>query len=123
MPETALVEQRKTASIKAVPAEGYVFVKCGSSSGGLCLRSVLETADFALGLGNALLRFENLAIDPIQFTQQFLSANLQVAFHGGVPYVVEIETASVGLLLALSTVSKHSLSDPSAKMLLSELAS
>src|ERR1035438_5452510 len=107
MPETALVEQRKTAGIKAVLADGYVFVKCGSSSGGPCLRSVLETADFALGLGNALLRFENLVIDPIQFTQQFLSANLQVAFHGGVPYVVEIETGSVGLLLALSTVSKH----------------
>jgi hypothetical protein len=123
MPETALVEQRKPASIKAVLANGYVFVKCESSSGGLCLRSVLETVDFALGLRNALLRFENLAIDPIQFTQQFLSANRQVAFHGCGPYVIEIETGSAGLLLALSTLSKHSLSDPSAKMLLSELVS
>jgi hypothetical protein len=106
-----------------VLADGYVFVKCGSSSSRLCLGSVMETADFALGLGNALLRFENLAIDPIQFSQQFLSANRQVPFHGGVPYIVEIETASVGLLLALSTVSKHSLSDLSPKVLISGLTS
>jgi len=60
------------------------------------LGPVLETGDLALGLGNALLRFENLAIDPIQFTQQLLSASLQVVCHGGVPDVVEIETGSVG---------------------------
>ena len=57
---------------------------------------VLETGDLALGLGNALLRFEDLAIDPIQFTQQFLSASLQVVCHSGVPDAVEIETGSVG---------------------------
>jgi hypothetical protein len=48
------------------------------------LGSVLETADPALDLDHACLRFENLAIDPIQFPQQFLSASLQVAFHGSV---------------------------------------
>jgi hypothetical protein len=55
-----------------------------SSLGGYCLGSVLETVDLAFDLGDALLRFENLAIDPLQFTQQFLSATIQVAFHGGV---------------------------------------
>jgi len=50
----------------------------------VCLGSVLETSDRALNLGDALLRFENLTIDPIQFTQQFLSAFIQIVFHGSV---------------------------------------
>ena len=54
------------------------------ASGSFIFWSVLQTADFALELSDALLRFEDLAIDPIQFTHQLLSAAVQVSFHRGV---------------------------------------
>jgi hypothetical protein len=73
-----------TTSIDAMLAGGFVIRGWLSVSSSFCLRSVLETADLVLDLGDVLLRFENLAIDPIQFTQQFLPATIQVVFHGRV---------------------------------------
>jgi hypothetical protein len=78
-----------------VLANGFVYRDWLFVSSRFCLGSALEAADLALDLGDILLRFENLAIDPVQFTQQFLSATIQVALHGGSPEVIERETASV----------------------------
>ena len=60
--------RKKTARIQAMLAKGFVSRDPLFVSGGFGLGAVLESADLALDLGDALLRFENLAIDPIQFT-------------------------------------------------------
>jgi hypothetical protein len=73
-----------TTSIDAMLANGFVFRGWLFVSSSFCLRSVPKTADLALDLGDVLLRSEDLAIDPIQFTQQFFSATIQVVFHGSV---------------------------------------
>jgi hypothetical protein len=87
-------------------------VICGSSSGRFSLGAILETANFALDLGDAFLRFDNLAVDPIQFTQQFLSAIIQ-AFHDGTSYKYLEPTRHPWVLLhALSARCKRNFSDP-----------
>src|SRR5450755_3065519 len=53
---------KKTARIQRCWPLALIPVICCSSSGGFCLGSVLETADLALDLGDALLGVENLAI-------------------------------------------------------------
>ena len=63
-------------------AIGFVSHDLLSVSSGFCLGLVLKIADLALDLGDALVRVENLAIDSIQFAQQFLSSSVQVIFHG-----------------------------------------
>jgi hypothetical protein len=59
----------------------FAVIRCWSLRG-FCLGLGLEAADLALDLCHAFLRYENLAVDPIEFPQQFFSASIQ-AFHGG----------------------------------------
>ena len=57
-------------------------IESHSYLGGVCLGLVPKSVDLALDLGDALFCFENLAIDSIQITHQFLSSSFRVTFHG-----------------------------------------
>jgi hypothetical protein len=104
---------KKTASIRAMLDQGaLIFVICGSSSGCLGLGAILETANLGLDLGDAFLRFGDLAVDSIQFTQQLLSAIIQAFHYGGPCKYLKPARLSWALLHALSARFKQNFSDP-----------
>ena len=105
--------RKKMASIRAMLDQGaLIFVICGSSSGRLGLGAILETANLGLDLGDAFLRFGNLAVDSIQFTQQHLSAIIQAFHYGGPCKYLKPSRHPWALLHALSARSKQNFSDP-----------